>query len=132
MVTGTGEALPVSVKYLREVEPGLWWVSIDGDEPEYLMSAEWMQRQPGAKLALDQLNAKLLPKELTEAQNLRTRFTDLAAMWESRADHDVKFAETSVPEDLRDDFLDGAANFRLRAQDIRRILAEVPETIANP
>lgn len=42
-----GPPVQVPIRYLREVEPGLQVVSIGNGRPEYLMSREWIQRNPG-------------------------------------------------------------------------------------
>lgn len=37
-------AMPTRMRVIREVEPGLAIVSLDGAAPEYLISADWMRR----------------------------------------------------------------------------------------
>ena len=43
----SGPPIDVAIRYIRTVEPGLHVVSIDGARPEYLISREWMKRNPG-------------------------------------------------------------------------------------
>lgn len=39
-------SVPCTVSYIREVEPGLSVVSINGGRPEYLISRDWIERNP--------------------------------------------------------------------------------------
>ena len=56
-IPGTGTPVDVSVKYIREVEPGLHVVSINGDKPEYLFSAARLRANPEfGRMALDAIN----------------------------------------------------------------------------
>jgi hypothetical protein len=124
-----GMKLPATVRIIREVEPGLSVVSINEGAPEFLMSSEWLKENTLDALA--GLNAKLNSPVLTEAEELRQRFEALAAIWEARADHDEKFAQ-SVPEDVQDAMLDAVADWRQRAGNVRAVLEEVPRSGVDP
>ena len=46
LIAGPGSNIPMTLKTLRVVEPGLSVVSINGGGPEYLISQSWFRKNP--------------------------------------------------------------------------------------